>query len=192
VRNLLCRVLEAHGKTEHIACTSRHPMKCTSLARTLGACATLFGCGCQTPKSARASFQILPPQPSPNITRQQDAKPSDAEIKIVYIPPRTKKPLAEPLFPSAVASSVVRREVFVTVIVDDSGRVSSVQRSLADLSVPIQDSEQFFDAIATAASAWEFEPARQVVWQKVSGEQDRYLYAEIVPARFDVRFVFAR
>ena len=167
-------------------------MKCLGFTWALGACVALFAASCQSTERARTSVQILPPRPSPNVTPQQDVKPSDSEIKIVYVPPRAKNVLVKPLLPTSVIRSGKRSEVVATIVVDDSGRVSSVQRSLADLSIPTQDSGGLLEAIVTATSAWEFEPARQVFWQKVSGQDDRYLYSEIVSARFDVRFVFAR
>lgn len=80
----------------------------------------------------------------------------------------------------------------MTLAVDESGRVSDVRSSLRDLSIPTRESESLLAAIVSATAAWEFEPARQVYWQKIAGEDDRYLYAEIVPARFDVRLVFVR
>src|SRR5687768_16212015 len=86
-------------------------MTCFDLVRTLGACAALFTAGCQNPEIGRTSLQILPPQPSPNLTRQQDAKPAESDLRIVYVPPRAKKPLQEPLFPVSVRTSTARREV---------------------------------------------------------------------------------
>lgn len=158
----------------------------------LGICASLFLAGCRSTEIGRGSFDIRSPQPPPNVTPQKEAKPAESDIKIVYVPARAKRVLAEPAFPESAHPTVTRNEILVTLTVDESGRVSNVQRSFADLSLPSGDTDPFMAAIIAATSSWEFEPARQVFWQKVAGADDRYLYAETVPARFDVRFVFAR
>jgi len=160
--------------------------------RTFRISASLLLAGCQSIEIGRSSFEIRSPQPSPNPTPQNDAKLTESDIKIVYVPARAKKVLAEPAFPESAHPAVTRNEILVTLTVDESGRVSNVRRSFADLSIPTGASDPFMAAIVLATSSWEFEPARQVFWQKIAGADDRYLYAETVPARFDVGFVFAR
>lgn len=161
--------------------------------RALAVGSAVLVASCQSVRSGRTSFEFLSPPPAPNVSPQAEATPSESDTRIVYIPPRAKKTLAQPVFPEAIGASMPdRTEVVATLTVNESGRVSDVRRSFRDLSVLSGDFESLVAAIVSATAVWEFEPARQVYWQKVAGEDDRYLYAEIVPARFDVRFVFVR
>jgi outer membrane biosynthesis protein TonB len=134
---------------------------------------------------------MLAPIPSPSAKTDRKAEASK-DIVVDEIPPSAIGELARPVYPhDALAAGAGECAVYVTVAIDRDGRVSEVTPSWDRLNIPSRYSGAFLEAVRVAVDGWRFEPARLVYWERVAGEENKYLYAETVPAKTDVKFTFA-
>ncbi len=138
----------------------------------------------------QSSIQLLAPIAAPQAGTQRQAEASKT-VFIDAIPPSLIGEMARPDYPAgALAAHVGPCVVYVTITIDTAGRVSELTPSWQRLNVPNRFSEEFMDAIRAATQRWRFEPARNVYWERKPGEDNKYLYAEVVPSRSDIAFTF--
>lgn len=149
--------------------------------------------GCQTQREGVSSFEMLPP-PRPIDARPpttQTVSAAESDIRIVHVPVRPRRSLASPVYPpEALAARSGIFTAYVTLTVNEAGRVVDVHPSVVRLHLPNDFAAAFYRAIEVAISTWEFEPARYVYWRRVPNEDDRYLRADPVKQTMEVRFVF--
>ena len=148
---------------------------------------------CQTPRRGSTSFEILPPPRPLGSAPASDAKAktSESDIRIDYVAARARRLLASPVYPpEALAARAGRFTAYITLTINEAGRVVDAQPNLARFSLPNEHAALFLRSIDTALASWEFDPARNVYWQRVPNEEDRYLRADPVRQSLEVRFIF--
>jgi hypothetical protein len=133
---------------------------------------------------------MLAPIASPQAGTSKRAEASP-DIAVDDIPPSLIGELTKPIYPAdALAARVGECVVYVTITIDGQGRVSEVVPSWDRLNIPNRYSEEFLAAVRLAVQSWRFEPARLVYWERKGTGDNRYLYAEIVTAKTDIKFTF--
>ena len=160
--------------------------------RGSAAMALLLHCAAcaSNPQHGQSFIELLAPIAAPQAGT--DAKVSAAQdLWVDRIPPSLIGEMTKPAYPAgALAAHVGDCVVFVTITIDTAGRVSEVAPSWQRLSIPNRHSAEFMDAVAAAARQWRFEPARLVYWEREPNGENKYLYAEVVPAKTDVKLTF--
>lgn len=155
----------------------------------------LFGlAACHTVREGSSAFEMLPPPRPLGTASASDtkAKMAQSDIRIDYVAARARRALASPVYPAdALAARAGRFSAFITFTIDEAGRVVDVQPSLVRFSLPNAFTGAFLQAIYAALGTWEFDPTRQVYWQRVPNEDDRYLRADPVRQPMEVRFTFS-
>lgn len=135
-------------------------------------------------------MEALAPIPEPQAQAEGKAAP-DNEHAAYYIPATPIGELVPPLYPpAALAEHCGDCAIFVTLAIDAEGQVAEVSPSWQRLNVPVRHSDEFMDAIKAQVRTWRFEPARIVYWQRQADGEMKYLYAEKVPSRADLKFTF--
>ena len=148
---------------------------------------------CHTVREGSSAFEVLPPpRSSPAPASDTKAKISESDIRIDYVAARARRALASPVYPAdALAARAGRFTAYITFAIDETGRVVDAQPSLARFTLPNAHAAAFLQAIYAALETWRFDPARQVYWQRVPNEDDRYLRADPVRQPMEVRFTFS-
>ncbi|MFO1449388.1 MAG: hypothetical protein U1F61_14640 [Opitutaceae bacterium] len=160
-----------------------------SLAILLAVGASLLS-SCQALFKGKSSFETVTPPPS---ARSQSAEQAvdDSDIRVVSIPARPLGHLPTPVYPKAALDARVGKYViFVQVVVGESGRVSDVTPSLGRVALPSPHAEAFLESVRETVLQWRLSPARMVYWQKVPGQDDRYLRTEAVAESMELKFTF--
>lgn len=133
---------------------------------------------------------MLEPIAPPQAAASKDGQASNPMV-VNHIPPSPIGDLADPVYPAAaLAAHAGSCAVFVTITIDAKGEVTEVSPSWQRFNMPNRFSEQFLAAVEDAVRGWRFEPARNVYWQKVAGEDYRYISTETIPVRTDIKFTF--
>ncbi len=162
--------------------------------RILAILVSLLGLvACRTAREGNSSFEVLPPPRPLGPVPATNSKSAigESDIRIDYVAARARRPLSSPVYPpQALAARAGRFTAYVTLTINESGRVVEARPSLARVSLPNDYSAAFFLAIDAALEKWEFDPARYVYWQKRPNEEDRYLRADPARQTIEVRFVF--
>lgn len=149
----------------------------------------LFG-GCRqlpvNPSVGRSSFVVLDPQP-PRTTKMS----LTADI---FQEARPFLPLAEPIYPPrALAAKAGRVIVGVRIVVDVTGRISSIEPSMRIFSTSGPFEDDFFEAVRAALRQWRFLPATVEHHNKVntpefSGPTGTSI--EAIETYYDISFIF--
>jgi len=174
--------------------TCRNPLK-VPLPRLAGfAClllASLSG-GCHgVAQQGQSSIELLEPIASPQAKTSRKVEASK-DIVVDEIAPSLIGEMTKPIYPpDALAARAGECVIYVTITIDAKGRVSDVTPSWDRLNLPGRFTEAFLEAIRVAVASWNFEPTRLVYWERSGTDENKYLYAEVVPSRTDIKFTFA-
>src|SRR5688572_4172532 len=94
---------------------------------------------CHTRREGTSSFEMLPP-PRPlgsAPASNTKAKLGESDIRIDYVTARPRRPLASPQYPAdALAARAGRFTAYITLTINEAGRVVEAQPSLARFSLP--------------------------------------------------------
>ena len=139
-----------------------------------------------------ASIEMMPTQEAPQAPSPKKVSLEiQGDIVVNDIPPTSIGELARPVYPpEALAAHAGRCVIYATITIDAPGAVTEVLTSWQRLNIPNRYSDQFLEAAKAGVRKWKFEPARLVYYQKVGGDDLKYLRAEAVPSRTDVKFTF--
>lgn len=110
----------------------------------------------------------------------------------VLVDARPIEPLVPPTYPpTALAAHVGTVTIAVHITVGKNGRVTAVNPSMADVSIPTRFHDEFHQAIESALAQWHFEPAQQT--QLEPGENGRPVVVGMtdVETSFDIAFTFS-
>jgi hypothetical protein len=149
----------------------------------------LAACRTMAPRSS-SSVELVEP-----LSLRQAAAKGRAEAKsglvAEYTPPYPKGELAKPAYPpQALAARPGEVVVYLTIAIDDAGRVTEAIPSWGRVTLPNRYSEAFLAAACNCVLHWRFEPARVAYWERDNGEENRYLSSEAIPSRTDVKVTF--
>lgn len=160
------------------------------LATALG-CGGVAGCSTSPDATGRSSFEVLGPPPALLAPRPAEAVIEETRERIEFVPGHPCQSLATPVYPAqALAAGAGDYVLFVTLTVDETGRVGDVAPSWQRFRSDSPLAEVFFAAAKAAIETWQITPAHQIHYLKVPGGEDQYLHAEAVAQTFEVKFVF--
>ncbi len=148
---------------------------------------------CTTRRAGNSSFEMLPaPRPlAPSPGTGPKATTGESDIRIVHVAARPRRTLPVPKYPpEALTARAGRFTAYITLTINEDGRVTDVQPSLARFALPNDYAAAFLQSIDEALATWDFDPARYVYWQRIANGDERYLRADAVPQRMEVRFTF--
>jgi hypothetical protein len=129
------------------------------------------------------------PPPSPPPSAVKEADPSDTIVE--YIAGYPKKNVALPLYPAAALSAHTGDYiVFVSVAIDETGHVTSVDRSWKGISPLNPFSEQFLDAVKSAVATWQFEPSHKVYYKRGANREREYVSTVAIAESIELKFTF--
>jgi hypothetical protein len=144
--------------------------------------------GCAAPQHGKSSIEMLTPITHAGASMTGKAT-MDASVDAES--PEAVGELKKPAYPpAALAAKAGEVVVYATVTIDTDGKVSDVSPSWDRLNIPGPYSDLFLSAVRAAAADWKFIPAHLVHWKRHPNGQDEYLYSELIPAQFDVKFTF--
>jgi len=163
------------------------------------ALAALLPMGCRHTAVAPAasgegtsSIRFVDPAPPP--ARKGETAIGAARPTMQAINAQPILPLAKPVYPpAALAAHAGWASVGVRLTVDETGRVSAVQPSLAVISLPTPYVAEFQAAVEAAVAQWRFRPAVLLHAEWVSdpgGDYPRVTSREKIEWTFDVEFTF--
>ena len=133
---------------------------------------------------------MLEPIGAPLASSHAHVEPDDA-ISVDEAPPYPIGELSRPVYPpEALAAHSGEVVVYVTITIGAKGDVSEAIPSWGRINIPNRYSEQFLDAVRACVARWKFQPARLVYWQNGGEQGRRYLYAETIPSKTDIKFTF--
>jgi len=153
--------------------------------------------GCrQLPGSSnvgRSSFVVLDPPSSTPF--EQDLTTAKMSVSAEsFHEARPLLPLAEPIYPPrAMAAKAGRVIVGVRVIVDITGRISSIEPSMRTFSTPGPFEDDFLEAVRAALQQWRFLPAEIEHHKDVNtpGVSDHTgTNVEAIETSYDISFIF--
>lgn len=149
--------------------------------------------GCRHPPATqgtgKSSFTVLDPPSAPS--SGMDDAPKVELSAHGFREARPFLPLAEPIYPArALAAKAGRAVVGVRIIVDTTGRISSVTPSLRIFSTPGPFADDFLEAVRTALRQWRFLPAA-VEHREDNGTSDNeHVRLEAIETYYDISFIF--
>ena len=130
-----------------------------SLRTTVAAVAVVVACGCRHHGGATTFALVDPARIEP---ARGEGRIALTKGRTVFIEARPVEPLVHPVCPrgrlfddGAVPVTLVAR-----VQIDDEGRVRSIERSVADFSMPTRFSAACLRAVELAVAQWRFHPAQ--------------------------------
>lgn len=147
--------------------------------------------GCQSVRNGRSSFEVVdqPALVTPAAKASVATEISDSEVE--YIRPSARRPLTTPVYPeNALRASAGRCIVYVTISLDENGRVTDVVRNWRSFSTATPYIEDFIRAIREAAATWDIDPARCVYYRRSPSGERSYLRTEAIAENFDMKFSF--
>jgi hypothetical protein len=151
----------------------------------------LAGCTGPAARVGRSSFEVLGSPDNHLPSHSAGGHAEETGERVDFITAYARGPLAKPIYPAAALKhGAGQHVVFVTVTIDEFGRVSEVVPSWQRIQLGGPFAEDFFAAAKAAVEQWVLSPAHQVYYRKMRGADDEYLRTEAVAQTFEVKFVF--
>jgi hypothetical protein len=146
-----------------------------------------------SPSVGRSSFVVLDPPSSPPF--KQDLTTAKMSLSAEsFQEARPLLPLAEPIYPPrALAAKAGRVIVGVRVIVDVTGRISSIEPSMRTFSTPSPFEDDFLEAVRMALRQWRFLPAEIEHHRNVNtpdASENTGTNVEAIETYYDISFIF--
>lgn len=118
--------------------------------------------GCQhASNTGRSSFTFVDQVGAPPAAPVDASKMKIVESMSVVIPPKPAGSLVLPTYPAAALKAHLQDiHLAVSLSIDESGRVTDVQPSIARVPYTTAFQEQFFAAARKAVQEWRFEPGK--------------------------------
>lgn len=148
------------------------------------------------PLAGSSTFSFVDAPPPLSASKPQgpaDEGPAQpVEVLVVAVP---IEPLARPVYPgTALGRETMPVIIGVHIVVDATGRVASVRRSLAVMSTPTPREDAFRDAVEAALAQWRFRPAELRRLRPIFDDAGQLGWAllgrEKSDCAFDVSFLF--
>ncbi len=155
-----------------------------------GLLAASLGCQSAPKRIGKASVSVLPPS-APEIASSSEGSESESTLRTVYVPARARFSYGKPAYPdAALKAGAPAQDVYVTVTVDEHGKITDVRPTWSRITLKTSTTELFLDAVKATILKWEMEPARLVYWQKSEGGEYRYLRTETTRDQIELKFSF--